>query len=381
VSGIIVNTWTRWSSQMVRQLFPMLSLPLADLTPDAVCQIKLHWRTEKRLAEHIATTRGRPTVEQAINDWLHVITDFAAIESDFEGLISPNLMEQARRWLEQQNRDIGSILEKEPEAQASLDQEDYALLLRAYQLRVGPLRKKGRVMSYSHIAIDEVQDFSPIEILILMDICDDAKSFTLAGDTRQHISKEAGFSSWSSFLNQVGLESSSLHTLDISYRSTHPITRFAVQLLEDNEEPLPTTLRDGPSVELFQFSEHGACLIFISEELQKLQMNEPFANVAILTPNADISQMYAAGLQDSDVHKVRLVQNQKFAFAPGIDVVEIDQVKGLEFDYVIVVEVSAFCYPDTPHNRRLLHVGATRAVHQLWLTSCATISPIIKEIL
>jgi DNA helicase-2/ATP-dependent DNA helicase PcrA len=56
-------------------------------------------------------------------------------------------------------------------------------------------------------------------------------------------------------------------------------------------------------------------------------------------------------------------------------------VKGLEFDYVIVVEVSSTHFPERPGARRLLHVGATRAVHQLWLTSVATPSPILRAAL
>jgi len=35
------------------------------------------------------------------------------------------------------------------------------------------------------------------------------------------------------------------------------------------------------------------------------------------------------------------------AFAPGVEVTEIEQVKGLEFDYVILVEASAAHFPDT----------------------------------
>ena len=54
-------------------------------------------------------------------------------------------------------------------------------------------------------------------------------------------------------------------------------------------------------------------------------------------------------------------------------------MKGLEFDYVILVEASATHFPDTPNARRILHVGATRAVHQLWLTSVGTPSPIVRE--
>ena len=43
--------------------------------------------------------------------------------------------------------------------------------------------------------------------------------------------------------------------------------------------------------------------------------------------------------------RLRLVENQDFTFAPGVEVTEIEQVKGLEFDYVILVEVSAAQLP------------------------------------
>ena len=62
-----------------------------------------------------------------------------------------------------------------------------------------------------------------------------------------------------------------------------------------------------------------------------------------------------------------------------MDVTDVAAVKGLEFDYVILVEVSAASFPETPSARRLLHVGATRAVHQLWLTSVATPSPLVRD--
>ena len=43
------------------------------------------------------------------------------------------------------------------------------------------------------------------------------------------------------------------------------------------------------------------------------------------------------------------------------------QVKGLEFDYVVLVEVNQSTYPVDDEARHLLHIGATRAAHQLWL--------------
>ena len=55
-------------------------------------------------------------------------------------------------------------------------------------------------------------------------------------------------------------------------------------------------------------------------------------------------------------------------------------MKGLEFDYVIVLDVDAQSYPDTQAARRLLHVAATRAVHQLWMMSVGTPSPLVQEV-
>jgi DNA helicase II / ATP-dependent DNA helicase PcrA len=44
-------------------------------------------------------------------------------------------------------------------------------------------------------------------------------------------------------------------------------------------------------------------------------------------------------------------------------------VKGLEFDYVVLVEVNEGSYPAEDESRHLLHIGATRAAHQLWIVT------------
>ena len=56
---------------------------------------------------------------------------------------------------------------------------------------------------------------------------------------------------------------------------------------------------------------------------------------------------------------------------------DVSQVKGLEFDYVIVPDADAANYPLTPESRRLLHVAATRAIHQLWVISVGHPSPVL----
>jgi DNA helicase-2/ATP-dependent DNA helicase PcrA len=194
---------------------------------------------------------------------------------------------------------------------------------------------------------------------------------------------EAGFTSWNDFIRDLGLHGTEVSTLRVSYRSTHQVASFAYSVLGDLREDAdpPMTTRSGPPVEYFRFTDHGACVAFLADALRRLVRDEPLASVAILSPSAEISALYYQALRTAEVPTLQIVENQRFSFAPGIEVTEVAQVKGLEFDYVLLVEVSAGTYPDTAAARRLLHVGATRAIHQLWVTSVATPSPLVRQAL
>lgn len=380
VEGVQVTTWSAWSRGRTKTHFPGLPAHQADDTPEPVTRMKLHPGVSRLLDRVVRTRRGRSNWHQAVEDWAEVITDRRLLRSALGADMSDEALDRALRWTTEQTSAVSRWLEGDHDADARLDPEDDALLLRAFQLRVGPLQRPGkRPLRYGHMVLDEVQDFSPVEVQVLLGTTDKRQSVTMAGDVRQHISEDAGFATWQGFLDSIGVESTALSTLEVSYRSTHPIIRFALEVLDDDQEPDPRTTRDGPPVELFRFSDHGACVAFLAEELRNLQRAEPGANVALLTPDASLSRVYAEGLERSNLADVRLVEQQQFAFAAGIDVVEVDQVKGLEFDYVVIIEASARYWPDTPHHRRLLHVAATRAVHQLWVTSVATPSSILPE--
>src|SRR5262249_14680638 len=85
------------------------------------------------------------------------------------------------------------------------------------------------------------------------------------------------------------------------------------------------------------------------------------------------------GLDKAGVPRLSRVVDEEFTFAPGVEVVDVRQVKGLEFDYVVVVGADALHYPDTPSARRLLHVAATRPVHHLLVLVTGTTSAIVRE--
>ncbi|HVP30020.1 MAG TPA: 3'-5' exonuclease [Myxococcota bacterium] len=388
VSGVQVKTFSDWASEQRRRLFPELPREVRENTPAEVHRLKLHPVLLHALEDHVRDNPAEPTAQQALDDWASVLCNAPLLEKacarHAPGDFRREELDRVAAYCRARLEELEAWMEGDPEAAPALDPEDDALLLRAYQLRVGPIpARAGGPLRYRHVAIDEVQDFSPVEVRVLIDCLDEQRSLTLAGDTQQHVMEGAGFTSWSDFFSHLGLEGTAVETLRVSYRSSEPIVAFAQSVLgslqEDSEPPL--TVRSGPAVECFEFTESGACIAFLADALRALLREEPLASVALLTPSPEVSALYHRGLEECELPRLRRVEYGNFTFAPGVEVTEIAQAKGLEFDYVILVEAGGQHFPATAAARRLLHVGATRAVHQLWVTCSAARSPIVDEAL
>ena len=194
--------------------------------------------------------------------------------------------------------------------------------------------------------------------------------------------QHSGFTSWQDFFDHLGVVGTEVETLKISYRSSQEIVSFAHTLLGDlrEEDAAPVTTRCGPPVEVFPVVDSGSCVALLADVLRDLSNNEPLASVALLAPSPEVSDVYYDGLAQSDLPQLRRISNQDFTFTAGIEVTEVEQVKGLEFDYVILLGADSASYPDTPSARRLLHVAASRAIHQLWVTCGGTPSPLVRDL-
>jgi len=116
---------------------------------------------------------------------------------------------------------------------------------------------------------------------------------------------------------------------------------------------------------------------FLAEALRPLFAREPRATVAIIARHPEQADRYHEGLLLAEVPLLRRVRSQDFAFRPGVEVTDVRQVKGLEFDYVVMVEVNANTFGADDESRHLFHIAATRAAHQLWLVVTATPSALV----
>ena len=77
---------------------------------------------------------------------------------------------------------------------------------------------------------------------------------------------------------------------------------------------------------------------------------------------------------------VRLVFDGRFFARGPVEVTVVDEVKGLEFDFVVVPDATAVDYPATPAARRALYVAVTRARHQLVFASVGPPTPLVPRL-
>ena len=139
----------------------------------------------------------------------------------------------------------------------------------------------------------------------------------------------------------------------------------------------PEAPRRGAPVETFQFPGVGAAVAFLAEALRELAAREPRATVALLARHPEQADRYYDGLRRAEVPSLRRVRAQDFAFRPGVEVTDVRQVKGLEFDYVVMLDANDSSYGRDDESRHLFHIGVTRATWQLWIVVTGGASPLV----
>ena len=258
----------------------------------------------------------------------------------------------------------------------TVDLEDFPILLELLYYYTGQFRTAhGSLHTYEHLVIDEAQELSAVELQLLGHSLTRDGNVTIAGDAMQQTESSSEFGTWDQVLLNLGVEQVEAEHLTTSYRCPAPIMNFAYDVLGPIAAQRPETPRDGVPVRIDKFSSNGEAATTIIEALEQLMEQEPRASVAVITQDFDGARRVFHDLEQ--VVGVRLVENGEFTFTPGVDVADVAQVKGLEFDYVIIPDADAATYPATPDARRLLHVAATRAIFQLWVLGVGVASPLI----
>ncbi|MCB9536864.1 MAG: AAA family ATPase [Myxococcales bacterium] len=271
----------------------------------------------------------------------------------------------------------------EDSLRATFDSDDLALILRVCQLKYDRLTGPSKqVVEFEHVVVDEAQDLSPMILKVLCGAVKRGGPVTLAGDTAQRLWLDTGFDDWDALVKILGVKAHVLPPLAVSYRSTRQVMSLAHHVLGPlAPDEAARDARDGAPVELMRFEEAGEAVAFLGDALKSLRDRERRATVALVARTPAVADLYYEGLRRSEVPELRRVRRQEFSFTPGVDVTDVFQIKGLEYDYIVLLEPTAEHYPDAVDARHLLHVAMTRAAHQLWMVCSGRPSPLLPDAL
>ncbi|QUG84412.1 HelD family protein [Bacillus nitratireducens] len=228
---------------------------------------------------------------------------------------------------------------------------------------------------FHHVVIDEAQDFSPFQVYVLKEITL-GNSFTILGDLSQAIYDYQGIEDWNAF--KEVFQETGYYELTRSYRSTKEIIEFANEIIKNAEIPVglaTPVFRSGEDVKVIraedQFTE-------VLKTVQYLQ-NEDVKTIAVIGRTDDECRDIYEKLTNAGL-TVNFIEADQSKYEGGISVVPVYLAKGLEFDAVLLIDVDEEHYKNTKHDAKLLYVGCTRSLHDLWIFYSGEASPLIKEL-
>ncbi|HEY3446749.1 MAG TPA: ATP-binding domain-containing protein [Myxococcales bacterium] len=394
LGAVSVKTLEAWFRERVHGSFGT-PVRLCPETPPLIARLKRHPSLYHSLRQRLLRqgTAGPTSYGPVRRELAELFTDrtflAAVVEGARGGLPTTCIDEtvrhtmfqiQARPERETRGFDPGSLetvdglelSEGTPEELAgTLDVEDLPifLFLKAWRSALGGSR-------LAHLVVDEAEDISLFELFVLGKLLGDQgeRSVTLAGDDAQQTF--TSFAGWDQALSALGAQNAATCRLQVTYRCPRPIAELARRILGPlaPEEPVQAG-REGAPVGRFDFPSEAHAHLFLADAVRDLAEREPQASVGVVARTPEAAQAFHRVL--SDLPEARLVLEGDFSFQPGIDVTDVGNVKGLEFDYVIVPDASAAAYPLDDDSRRALHVAVTRASHQLWVVAVGSPSPLL----
>ncbi len=206
-----------------------------------------------------------------------------------------------------------------------------------------------------HIVIDEAQDYSFLQFLVLKELTG-CKSYTIVGDSNQRLIKIEEIPPMLKLKELFGGFVKDF-SLNKSYRSTYQIMEYASKLLD--EKAVVPFVRKGEfdvlETEVPETDKEG--LIDVLLNLLEEYEDEKYENIAIITKGKEQLQKIAPELKKHT--KIVAFDREDMIYKGGKVLVPSYYAKGLEFDGVIIVDF------DDNTDDLVKYIMATRALHRL----------------
>ncbi|CAN5422676.1 UvrD-helicase domain-containing protein [soil metagenome] len=222
-----------------------------------------------------------------------------------------------------------------------------------YRIRLEGLEHLQSFREVKHLLIDEMQDYTPVQYAVISRVFRCKK--TILGDVSQTVNS---YSASSAETIERIFPQADIIKLFRSYRSTWEITAFT-QRISKNPDIMPME-RYGAEPALKGFHSEREEIQQIFQLIEKFKSSGHQSLGIICKTSRQADSLYHA-IRSAGAH---LLTVENTTYKGAVIVTNVQLAKGLEFDEVIVSDVSFINY-QTNVDRSLLYIACTRAMHSL----------------
>lgn len=228
---------------------------------------------------------------------------------------------------------------------------------------------------YDHVVIDEVQDFFPLQIVLLKRLS--KNSMTIVGDTTQGIFSQ-GIKSW----GEIGIPIDYKYELKLSHRSTLENILFANEIVSANNKTLATTVaKRGPKPLILtssDFNEVKEKLVILIKEIKRVSPKDSISIVELDTDNYNILDELFNTFEYNNIESY-IPWKGSWEFGTKVSITTYRQIKGLEFDHVFILGLNKFeTLDDIKNKENVLYTVITRAQKKIYILCEKELPKILK---
>lgn len=232
----------------------------------------------------------------------------------------------------------------------------------------GDINKELKV--YDHIAIDEVQDFLPIQLKSLKNMS--TYSMTLAGDVNQKIFN-TDINKWA----ELGIEVDNFYTLKEVHRSTVQTINLANALIGEDDK----IINDNSGLKPLLVNVNG-----LKDNIEKLinAINEikernKDASIVVVYPDSKKLNYIDEELNKNGISSYVALKDE-WDFTKDVSVTNYHQFKGLEFDHVFILGLNDFESYSYENKDKILYTLLTRSRERVYMYYKKCIPEILEKI-
>ncbi|KUO70475.1 MAG: hypothetical protein APF77_05585 [Clostridia bacterium BRH_c25] len=215
------------------------------------------------------------------------------------------------------------------------------------------------------------RDYYPMHFEILSLLFSKSR-YTVLGDINQTIEKQEGLSLYDQFGRILNKKSSTLITIDKSFRCTSEILEYSAKFL-DHGFKINSFSRKGDTPAVYAAHDLSVLDDMVISEIISCREKNYESIGLICKTEKDAASMYE---HLKDKVDIQLIKIDGKADLRGVFIIPVYLSKGLEFDAVLICDADSDHY-NTEDDKKLLYIACTRALHRLNLFYTGAVSPLL----